>query len=720
MDNELETLDIVKIINNDFDEIETESIYEDYYTLGIENISEGSNIEYYKYVRSHINNVKKGYRWLKRNLPELFARRNKLKIGLTVARHDKSKLSPNAEFKPYRDHFYGQNIKDKEAEKNNFAKAWNHHQKTNKHHWQYWVLVKGDGTYKTLDMPYENIIEMICDWWSFSWKDNNLYKIFEWYNRNKSSMILSGYTRNTVEGILRKMKNKLDELKKSETKENVSESVLDPIRKTRCQDIFDDVNSESPKLKKSVSEMIISIAEKFIKDIKAIDPEIKPEPKIIELFVVGSSLGLQYRDDSDIDVDMRINLTKKQMSGKFSYIPKNIILPNTNHPINIFLLTADDPEYNFDKDAENAYNVLTDTWIKQSQLSNSNQIPYAYISGISEFIMDGMTLQLQRAERDLRELNKYIKIDPNTVAITEKEKDDAISKKITDLIIDKDALNLAHRIMFKIDQDAFKDDDISISIDYKHETRHYSMNNLIYKYIDSFKFYDKINELVKAIDENIKLAKKEINRNSASETPEGQNKEEVQKEIIENEKDTNDIVKEEYSDEDLKNILIENKYEPTERNIDIIKRGLNEKYFIIDTSDYLSLSESVASRTETYVNKRIFKSVKKWPVGLSSVLGFLFAGVAGMFIAMSLSLFHNRNLDDDEAELYNAVKYDSECSELISKIKTEVNKTKPDKTVLKSLKKQYAAAVKNVANNMKKDKEKYNSAPYISLRKDED
>jgi hypothetical protein len=64
---------------------------------------------------------------------------------------------------------------------------------------------------KILDMPYVFIIEMLCDWWAFSWKEGNLYEIFNWYDKNKEGIILSDKTRNTLEGLLDKLRTKLDE-----------------------------------------------------------------------------------------------------------------------------------------------------------------------------------------------------------------------------------------------------------------------------------------------------------------------------------------------------------------------------------------------------------------------------------------------------------------------------------------------------------------------------
>lgn len=72
-----------------------------------------------------------------------------------------------------------------------------------------------------LDMGYSYIIEMICDWWSFSWKTGNLYEIFSWYDSHKERMILHKKTKKTVETILVQIYTKLEELKKGEN-ENVN------------------------------------------------------------------------------------------------------------------------------------------------------------------------------------------------------------------------------------------------------------------------------------------------------------------------------------------------------------------------------------------------------------------------------------------------------------------------------------------------------------------
>ena len=80
-------------------------------------------------------------------------------------------------------------------------------------HWQHWVLLcdEPEEGEIIMDMPYNYILEMICDWWAFSWKSENLYEIFDWYGKHKANIKLSDITRKTVEDILAKIRSKLDE-----------------------------------------------------------------------------------------------------------------------------------------------------------------------------------------------------------------------------------------------------------------------------------------------------------------------------------------------------------------------------------------------------------------------------------------------------------------------------------------------------------------------------
>ena len=166
---------------------------------------------YDNYLTQHKMNVMSGYYWIKDNLPDIInACPNPIDLDRQMFDHDVSKTRPS-EYHPYDAYFYGG---EKTAEVvNNFNNAWLAHIHRNPHHWQYWILVHDDPLADTLiEIPYNYILEMICDWWSFSWSKEDLYEIFNWYDQRKDYIRLNPNTRKTVEDILGQIRSKLEEL----------------------------------------------------------------------------------------------------------------------------------------------------------------------------------------------------------------------------------------------------------------------------------------------------------------------------------------------------------------------------------------------------------------------------------------------------------------------------------------------------------------------------
>lgn len=151
--------------------------------------------------------------WLQDNLPEVLNRKDEEGKNFDwewqiVLKHDASKSDPE-EYDAYDNYFYGNKSFENTQ---NFNLAWLRHIHVNPHHWQHWVLINDDPKQGTicLDMPYNYIIEMICDWWSFSFKTGNLSEIFNWYDERKTHILLSDDTRETVEDILGKIRQKVE------------------------------------------------------------------------------------------------------------------------------------------------------------------------------------------------------------------------------------------------------------------------------------------------------------------------------------------------------------------------------------------------------------------------------------------------------------------------------------------------------------------------------
>ena len=168
--------------------------------------------QYDQYLARHKLNVKKGFDYIKENLPHLVdvplnGVDYEWQIGMA---HDQSK-SEQDEYNAYDAYFYGGNRSFAVVQA--FNKAWLFHIHRNPHHWQYWVLLhdEPDEPEESIEMPYNYILEMICDWWAFSWANENLYEIFAWYDDHKENIKLHPNTRQTVEFVLGEIKKELEQ-----------------------------------------------------------------------------------------------------------------------------------------------------------------------------------------------------------------------------------------------------------------------------------------------------------------------------------------------------------------------------------------------------------------------------------------------------------------------------------------------------------------------------
>lgn len=181
--------------------------------------------EYDKYLMEHRAAVADAWKWILNHFgsPGLgqLSSLTVLSVSMAIESHDMSKYSP-AEYAAYNAYFYGKNKTD--AVQQSFDRAWLHHIHENPHHWQHWVLMEDDPetgeAFKCLEMDETSVIEMICDWWSFSWRSGNLYEIFDWYEKHSSIIKLHPNTRSEVAKWLVRIRFELNREKENEDKEN--------------------------------------------------------------------------------------------------------------------------------------------------------------------------------------------------------------------------------------------------------------------------------------------------------------------------------------------------------------------------------------------------------------------------------------------------------------------------------------------------------------------
>ena len=154
-------------------------------------------------LKRHIANVRKAYFWIKKSLPEILL--PGYDYSWYIDFHDDTKTVPD-EYEAFDDYLFGKRTKEVEQR---YWRAKLEHRHRNPHHWEYWILYTSDGPPTALDMEYPYIIEMICDWWSFSWETGNLFDIFDWYDEHKKHMRMSKKTKKTVEDILAKLEERI-------------------------------------------------------------------------------------------------------------------------------------------------------------------------------------------------------------------------------------------------------------------------------------------------------------------------------------------------------------------------------------------------------------------------------------------------------------------------------------------------------------------------------
>lgn len=158
---------------------------------------------YFKYLKSLLR-----HKWF------VFLECCKLGVPWLGVIHDWSKFRPS-EFIPYARYFYGDYPEAPHiwrvlpgysgpttfSVENGFDVAWLHHQRRNKHHWQYWILIQDDDKDKTLAMPPKYCKEMLADWRGAGRAYGNP-DTRSWYCEHYSKIQLNPRTREWIDSRL--------------------------------------------------------------------------------------------------------------------------------------------------------------------------------------------------------------------------------------------------------------------------------------------------------------------------------------------------------------------------------------------------------------------------------------------------------------------------------------------------------------------------------------
>ena len=274
--------------------------------------------------------------------------------------------------------------------------------------------------------------------------------------------------------------------------ETLNESIRDPVTQTRCKDLF--IGPDYQVLQTKVKNQILDPIYKWLEKMGY-----PYEEHVRSIHIIGSSVGWQYTNTSDIDVSIETDIDPAKIKQIWKLLPNGQLLKE--HPVNYYL-TSDLKDVS---ESENAYDVLKDVWVKkQNKEDIEKRVPFSYIMEITKFFLSGVDDRIQEYEADKVELD-YLNSVSKDDGVDEQEKQKLIAQKETELKADLDSIYIAHLRLKGFRNQAFRDGhaaDLIIDIKSKGNS---SINNTIYKMVEKMGYFEKLEKYEK---EREKLLKK--------------------------------------------------------------------------------------------------------------------------------------------------------------------------------------------------------------------
>jgi len=270
------------------------------------------------------------------------------------------------------------------------------------------------------------------------------------------------------------------------------EAVIDIPRRTYAKGVFDDADTNNPKIKANVKALIDKQIEEF-----------ETEYPVVKTGLIGSILTKRYRDDADLDINVlfdvpvekreeeRLRLSKKYLSANN---PDNIqgkLIPGTKHPINFYFITDMKTYNDQEKKADAVFDIEDNKFIKRPDDFTFD--PSLYIKDFENKVkeIDVVKGELKRDIIDYRELEGLTADDVLNLQDKINDKLEEIEDSIKDIIKIGDTVDAERRAAF--DRDMSPD-----------EIRKYGIKNrlpkaVIYKMLEKYhylKFYKKCKKIL--------------------------------------------------------------------------------------------------------------------------------------------------------------------------------------------------------------------------------
>jgi nicotinamide mononucleotide adenylyltransferase len=187
----------------------------------------------------------------------------------------------------------------------------------------------------------------------------------------------------------------------------INEAVIDIPRRTYAKGVFDNADTDNPKLKQTVLDIIENQIKQF--------NDIKP---VLKYSLVGSILTKNYRDDADLDINVLFDVPlpdrdviRKELAKSLRNI-NGALVPGTKHPINYYIITDPNVKETNDKMADAVFDIKNNTFIRKAKEFKFDAKRYA-----ADFEKKVREIDVVQGElkRDLIDYKELKELDPNDI-----------------------------------------------------------------------------------------------------------------------------------------------------------------------------------------------------------------------------------------------------------------------------------------------------------------
>lgn len=276
----------------------------------------------------------------------------------------------------------------------------------------------------------------------------------------------------------------------------ILESIIDIPRKTYAKGVFDNADTENPKLKAGVIALIKKEIKKF-----------EEKAPVLKYSLIGSILTKRYRDDADLDINVLFDvepsyreIMRKELASSLRSINGKLI-PGTKHPINYFVITDPAVKKKNDKMADGVFDIDANKFERKPTPDTFD--PKKYQSDFQKKVaeIDVIRGELQRDIVDYKELKQLTKDDVDGIVKLVKDKLEEITDSITTLV------DMGDEVV-KQRQSAFANDMTPDEIR-MYGKKHKLPKNVIYKMLEKY-HYSKLHSKLKKVLEDDKITDAEI------------------------------------------------------------------------------------------------------------------------------------------------------------------------------------------------------------------